>query len=132
MRTATRSLLSLAALVLAAGGGTHLLAFPGAARAVGGSNLPAFFAATFRALWLGDSATLFAQALAFGALAARPGLAARPLILVLALGPLANAVAIYITMGGFFAGHLLLLAGATALLAGALHRREECAVSGRE
>jgi hypothetical protein len=122
MRAATRILLAFAALCLAAGGATHAVAFPKAAMVIDGSNLSAFFASAFKGLWLSDSASLFASALAFGFIAARPGSAARPLILLLALAPLASAAMIYATMGNFFAGHLLLLASAAALLGGALHR----------
>jgi hypothetical protein len=121
MRTVARLLLALAALTLAAGGTAHAIAFRGAVRAVDGSALPAFFAGAFKGLWLSDSATLFAQALTFALIVARPGLAARPLILILALAPLASAAMIYMTMGRFFAGHLLLLASVAALLGGALH-----------
>jgi hypothetical protein len=41
---------------------------------------------------------------------------------LLALAPLAYATAIFATMGNFFAGHLMLLAGIAALIGGALHR----------
>jgi hypothetical protein len=41
---------------------------------------------------------------------------------LLALAPLAFATAIFATMGNFFAGHLMLLAGTAALIGGALHR----------
>jgi hypothetical protein len=51
-----------------------------------------------------------------------PGMASRSLVVLLALAPLAFATAIFATMGNFFAGHLMLLAGTAALVGGALHR----------
>lgn len=119
-----RLLLAFAALCLAAGSAAHAVAFPKAAPVIDGSNLPAFFAGAFKGLWLSDSASLFALALAFAFIATQPSSAARPLILLLALAPLASAALIYTTMGSFYAGHLLLLASAAALLGGALHGAE--------
>jgi hypothetical protein len=49
-------------------------------------------------------------------------MASRSLVVLLALAPLAFATAIFATMGNFFAGHLMLLAGTAALIGGALHR----------
>jgi len=116
-----RLLLAFAALCLAAGSAAHAVAFPRAAPVIDRSNLPAFFAGVFKGLWLSDSASLFTLALAFGFIAIQRRSATRPLILLLALAPLASAVLIYMTMGGFYAGHLLMLASAAALLGGALH-----------
>ena len=119
--TRARALLAFTALCLAAGSAAHAVAFPGAAPVIDGSNLPAFFTGAFKGLWLSDSATLFALALAFAFIATQPSSATRLLIVLLALAPLASAALIYMTMGSFYAGHLLLLASAAALLGGALH-----------
>jgi hypothetical protein len=82
---------------------------------------PGFFGATFKGLWLSESASLFCLALVFGVIVAKPCVAARRLVLVLALAPLACAVLIYATVGSFFAAHLLLFASAAALVGGTLH-----------
>ena len=120
MRFAPRLLLAFSSLCLAAGGAVHALAFPKAATMAEHSTLPAFFSAAFKGLWLSNSAASVAFALAFGSIAAFPGMASRSLVVLLALAPLAFATAIFATMGNFFAGHLMLLAGAAALIGGAL------------
>jgi hypothetical protein len=122
MRVASRLFLALGSLCLAAGGAIHALAFPKAATVAEHSTLPAFFSAAFKGLWLSDSVSSVALALAFGSIAANPRMASRSLIVLLALAPLAYATAIFATMGNFFAGHLMLLAGIAALIGGALHR----------
>ena len=120
VRAATTVLLGFVAVCLAAGGVLHGLAFLKAAQVIDRSNLPAFFAGTFKGLWLSESASLLGLGLVFGVIAAQPAFAARRLILLLALTPLACAAFIYTTVGSFFAGHLLSLAGAAALLGGIL------------
>jgi len=121
-RFAPRLLLAFTSLCLAAGGAVHALAFPNAATVAEHSTLPRFFSAAFKGLWICDSITSVALALAFGLIAAFPGMASRSLVVLLALAPLAFATAIYATMGNFFAGHLMLLAGTVALIGGALHQ----------
>jgi hypothetical protein len=121
MRFAPRLLLAFSSLCLAAGGAVHALAFQKAATVAAHSTLPPFFSAAFQGLWLCDSITSVALALAFGSIAALPGMASRSLVVLLALAPLAFATAIFATMGNFFAGHLMLLAGTAALIGGALH-----------
>jgi hypothetical protein len=122
MRFAPRILLAFSSLCLAAGGTVHALAFPKAATMADHSTLPAFFSAAFKGLWLSQCVASVALALAFGSIAAFPGMASRSLVVLLALAPLAFATAIFATMGNFFAGHLMLLAGTAALIGGALHR----------
>jgi hypothetical protein len=122
VRFAPRLLLAFSSLCLAAGGAVHALAFPKAATMAEHSTLPAFFSAAFKGLWLSNSVASVALALAFGSIAAFPGMASRSLVVLLALAPLAFATAIFATMGNFFAGHLMLLAGTAALIGGALHR----------
>ena len=122
VRPASRFLFALSALCMAAGSFVHALAFPKAAGVVSRSNLPYFFAAAFKGLWLSDSASLFTLALVFSFIAMRPHSATRPLAVLLGLVPLASALSIYSTIGNFFAGHVLLLASGAALLAGALRQ----------
>ncbi len=114
MRFSPRLLLAFSSLCLAAGGAVHALAFPKAAMVAEHSTLPAFFTAAFKGLWLSDSASCVALAIAFGSIAACPRIASRSLIVLLALAPLAFAGVIFATMGNFFAGHLMLLAGVVA------------------
>ena len=121
VRFAPRLLLAFSSLCLAAGGAVHALAFPKAATMAEHSTLPAFLSAAFKGLWLSNSAASVALALAFGSIAAFPGIASRSLVVLLALAPLAFATAIFATMGNFFAGHLMLLAGTLALIGGAIH-----------
>jgi hypothetical protein len=120
MGFARRLLLAFGWLCLAAGGAVHALAFPKAATVVEQSTLPVFFSAAFRGLWLNASVSSVAFALAFGSIAAFPHMASRSLVVLLALAPLAFAATILATMGNFFAGHLMLLAGTAALVGGAL------------
>jgi hypothetical protein len=46
------------------------------------------------------------------AIAARPGLAAKPLIMLVGFAPLCTAVVLFATMGNFTPGYLMLVAGA--------------------
>jgi hypothetical protein len=118
----SRLLLAASALVMAGAATIHALAFPGAAPVIDSSSMPAFFSGAFKALWLTNSTHLVGLALAFllGALA--PQVISRPLISALALAPLAAGGLIYLFIGGFFAGHLMVGAGALALM-GALLRQ---------
>ncbi len=111
----SRLSLAFSALLLVAGGVVHALSFPKAS-GVAAHGLNMFYASAFNGLWLSDSATSIALALAFASLAARPQWAAAPLVAILALAPIGSAIAIYWTMGLFFAGHLMLAAGVAALL----------------
>ena len=119
----SRLLLSLAAVLLLAGGVAHAVAFPNAARVIEGSNLPSFFAGAYKGLWLGDSTNLVGLALAFGFAAARPASCSRAVIFLLALLPIATAASIYSTLGSFWPAHVLLASGTAALLGGLLHAR---------
>ncbi|HEY3052760.1 MAG TPA: hypothetical protein VGK04_05155 [Thermoanaerobaculia bacterium] len=78
---------------------------------------PELFREQREALWLGDSATLLIVAVFFAAIAARPSMATRPALILVALIPAATAILIYMFVGNFYAGHLLLGASAAALLA---------------
>jgi hypothetical protein len=107
-------LLGTAALLSALGGAAHARAFPKAVIAFAASNLPHFYAGSSKGLWLSDSATLFILAAIFGTVAARPSLASKPLLMLVSLIPAGTAVFIYMFLGNFFAGHLLLLIAALA------------------
>jgi len=117
--TVSRVSLAGSALILAGGGIVHGLAYTKASNVVAHSDLEPLFATAFNALWLADSATSIVMAMVFAALAAQPSWATRPLVAILALVPLASAVVIYATMGAFFAGHIMLAAGAAALVGAA-------------
>jgi len=97
----------------------HAAAFPKALVAIDGSNLPHFYGGSSKGLWLADSATLFLLAAIFGLIALRPSLATRTVVILVALIPAATAVLLYAFLGGFIAGHLLLLIAVLALVAGA-------------
>lgn len=111
--TAPRILLASASVLQLLGGIAHSLAFPKASAALGTVRLPSFFSNSFKALWLADSATMFALAAVLAAIAIRPSAATKPVVLLLGLIPLFVAALIYTFLGAFFAGHLLL---ATAVL----------------
>ena len=121
MRFTSRLLLALSAICLAGGALVHARAFPKAAVIADHSTLPAFFSGAFKGLWICDSLSSMGLALALGAIAAFPTIAARPLVILLALPPLTFAAALFATLGNFFPGYLMLLAGAAALAGGLLH-----------
>jgi hypothetical protein len=114
----SRWLLALSALLLFLGGIAHAAAFGKAAAVLAASSVPSFFGNAFKALWLIDSSTQEILALTFGLAALKPATATRLSLSLAALIPAATAMVIYSFLGGFFAGHLLMLASATALWAG--------------
>ena len=120
MRIVSRCLLAVSALLLAGGGLAHALAYARASAVAEQSTMPKFFAAAFRGLWLSDALSSMVLALIFGLIALRPAMATRPLIMLMAASPIAVAVAIFCTMGNFYAGYLLLLSGTAALLGAVL------------
>ena len=93
----------------------HALAFSSAASAA--TALPPFFAGSLKLLWLADSAAMLALSAVFVFAAVRPDAAARPVIPILSLIPIATAMLIYRFVGAFFAAPLLATAGGLALLA---------------
>ena len=113
-----RLLLSLSALVLAAGGMMHARAFPKTLAAVAASDLEPFYRGSLKALWLIDSATLLTLAVVFAAVAARTKLVSRPVILLLAIIPAATAFFLYKFIGNFLPAHMLLGAAVAAVVAG--------------
>ncbi len=116
----SRGLLVLAALLLAAGGVVHALAFRKALPVIAGSNLPAFYANACKALWLGDATTLIGVGLFSLYLAARPSGASRVAILFVALVPFATAILLYVFVGNFWPGHILIAASLLMVVAAAL------------
>lgn len=115
---APRFLLVFSSLLSAVGGVLHADAFHRTLAAVATSNLTPFFGNSLKMLWLGDSSTLFLLASVFGFIAARPSTATRPVVVLIALLPAATAVLIYIFLGSFFAGHILLGIATAAFFAG--------------
>jgi hypothetical protein len=113
-----RFLLAFSSLLLAVGGAIHAAAFNRPLTAIATSNLTPFLGASFKLLWLADSTTMFILAAVFGLIAAQPSVATRLVVTVLALIPAATAVLIYVFLGGFFAGHILLATAAAAFFAG--------------
>jgi hypothetical protein len=113
-----RLLLAFASLLLTAGAAMHAAAFKRTLAAVATSDLRPFFGNSLKMLWLGDSATLFLLGALFALIAARPSVATRPVVMLLAFIPAATAVLIYVFLGSFFAGHLLMAIAAAAFFAG--------------
>lgn len=120
MRT-SRTLLALAACIFAFGGVVHALAYVTKASAqISGAQVPAFFAAELRGLWISDSTTLLAVAFLCGFIAMRPTASGRPAIMLIALVPAAIACVLYAFLGGFYAAHMLLFGSAMVAIAGYL------------
>jgi len=125
--TLARLLLACSSLTLAAGALLHAAAFGKALEVIAKSNLPPFFAASFRMLWIGDSATLILVAAIFAWVAVQPSVAKRPIVFLAALIPASTAALMYAFIGPFFAIPLLLApsvaAGLAVLLPGASETR---------
>jgi hypothetical protein len=115
---ASRFLLIFASVLLVAGAVIHAAAFHRASAALAASNLSPFFAGSFKLLWLADSTTMLILAAVFGVIAARPSAATRPVVMLVAMVYAAIAVLVYIFLGSFFAGHIMLTIAVAAFLAG--------------
>ena len=111
-----RALFALSSLTLLVGGLMHAAAFGKTVSAVSASDLPLFYANSLKGLWLIDAATLLTLAVAFGFLAARPTLASRPIVILLAIVPAATAFFLYKYIGNFLPAHMLLGAAAAAAI----------------
>jgi hypothetical protein len=98
------------------------MALPKAAAMAAHSTLPAFFVAAFDGLWACDSITSAGLAVALGAIASFPGIAARSLVIILALPLFGFTAALFATMGNFFPTYLNLAAAVATLAGGLLHR----------
>src|SRR5437867_7246276 len=114
MRSLGRLLLGSSAGILAVGGFMHATAFQRALSAVAASNLGSFYAQSFKALWLIDSATLLTLAIIFTLAAARPRAVSRAVIILLACIPAGTAFFQYLFLGAFVPAHMLLLAAVAA------------------
>jgi hypothetical protein len=108
MTLAARCLLAFSSFVFAIGGLMHAAAFSKTLAVIAKSNLPAFFANSFKMLWIADSATLLILAAIFASVAAWPHSANRVVLALLALVPAATAALMYAFIGPFFAIPLLL------------------------
>ena len=110
-----RALLTLSAVLSAVGGVMHGVAFPKARAAYDASNVAVFFGDSAKGLWIADSATLLLLAVIFGLAAAKPSTATRSSLILAACIPIGTAVILYTFLGGFFAGHLLMVIAALAI-----------------
>jgi hypothetical protein len=104
-----------ASLVLAIGAIMHAAAFQKIQEALFISNLTPFAADSLKVLWLANSATCLLVAAFFGCLVVNPSSANHFAALVVALIPAATAVMIYIFIGSFVGGHLLMAAALSAI-----------------
>jgi len=118
MTISPRILLGSSSFILALAGAAHAMAFRRARSAVTSSNLVPFFAGSFKSLWLIDSATCFILAGLLAFIAVNLSAAMQPVVIALALRPAANAFLIYRFLGSFYAGHILLAAAVSAVVAG--------------
>ena len=121
MKSLSRIFLGLAALVFAFGAWIHTSAFGRMSAGVAKSDLTPFLANGFRTLWLMDSSVQVALAVMFAFVALKPTATTKPIVLLIALVPLATAGFIYYFIGNFIGGHLF-LTGAFAAILGALFK----------
>ena len=115
-----RILLAISGALLLFGGLVHALAFKKVVTAVSASNLPEFYGKALKGLWLIDAATLITLAIVFGLIAARPVMASRTVVGLLALIPAGTAGLLYYFIGPFIPAHLLVTATVLALAGGVL------------
>jgi len=88
------------------------------------SDLPAFLGKGFKVLWLQDSVIQIVFAILFAFVAIRPSAATKPIVMLIALIPLATAGFIYHFIGNFIGGHIFLAGGVAAIL-GTLVKSEQ-------
>ncbi|MBV9618962.1 MAG: hypothetical protein JO201_07085 [Verrucomicrobia bacterium] len=119
MKTLGRLLLAFSAAIFSFGTWIHTSAFDRMSAGVAKSDLPSFLGSGLRTLWLMDSSVQIILALVFALVAIRPTLATKPIVVLIALIPLATAIFIYHFIGNFIGGHLF-VAGAVAAIVGAL------------
>jgi hypothetical protein len=110
-------------LILATGAAAHALAFKRALAALATVKLSAGMAGSFKALWLADSTTCLTVAAIFAFIAVRPSRIAGGLAMLVALIPAFTGIFIYEFLGNFYAGHMMVLAAASAFIAGLLLRQ---------
>ena len=121
MKTLSRILLAISAIVLLFGAWIHTSAFGRVSDAVAKSDLPPFLGKGFKTLWLQDSGLQIILAIVFGVLAIRPPAATRPIVLIIALIPTTTALLIYYFIGNFIGGHVFLAVAIAAILGGLLY-----------
>src|SRR5277367_2189661 len=121
MSRAPKVLLIFSSVLLALGAVMHASAFHKTDAAVAASNLAPFFGNSLRALWLADATTLWAVAALYALSAFKPSLSSRAVIWLTSFIPAATAFMLYVFLGAFFAGHLLMLAALTACIAGIMY-----------
>ena len=117
-----RSLLAVAAFILIGGALLHGSAFGKVEAGIAESGLSPVLGNAFRALWMADSTTTAAVGLLAALFAARPALAAPPVILLLALIPAFTGVFAYRFLGPSLPGHLMVLTTALMAVAALLPR----------
>jgi hypothetical protein len=121
---APKLLLVGAAVIFGGGSALHAAAFFSKnAAAIGAADLSPILRADLKALWLADSTTLMSMALVCVLLAVRPNSASPWLTLLLALIPISTALLVYVFLGPFYAGHLLIVGAALLVAAGLLSKR---------
>jgi hypothetical protein len=114
----SRFLFGVAAVIFMLGAAAHAKAFFGSAsRIIDAATVKSFFAGELKVLWLADSSTLMGLAVLSGLMAARPGWAARPLMLCLSWIPAATTAMLYFYLGPFYAAHMLLAATLMVIVA---------------
>ena len=117
---APKFLFAFASAVLALGGIAHAAVFGKALAALANADIRPAYAGAFKALWLADSTTCITVAAIFAYIALRPSVAAGRLAMMLAFVPAFTAIFIYVFLGNFYAGHMMLAAAMAAFLAGLL------------
>jgi hypothetical protein len=120
MKSLSRILLAFSALVFAVGTWIHTAAFGRVSAGVAKSDLPPFLANGFRTLWLMDSSVQIVLAIVFALVAIKPTAATKPVVLLVALIPLATTIFIYHFIGNFIGGHIFLVGALTAIVGGLL------------
>jgi hypothetical protein len=116
-----RLLLAASAAIFAFGAAMHAVAYVAKAQpSISGANLAPFMVSELKVLWLADSTTLMALALVLGLIAAKPASASKAVIMLLAIVPAAITVLLYVFLGPFYPGHMLLAASAMVFVAGVL------------
>ena len=113
-----RFFLTLSALVLVVGALMHAAAFNKVSSAIASSDIASFGGNSLKVLWLADSVTALLLGAVFGIAAARPSALTNWIVLLLSMIPAATAVLIYIFVGNFIGGHIMLAAAAAAFIGG--------------
>ena len=127
IKTISRILFAISALILAFGAYVHTSAFGKVTTAVAKSDLPEFFGKGLKVLWLQDSALQIIFAVVFAVLAIRPTAAPRWIVIMLGLLLLSTVTLVYCIIGNFVAGHLFFVAALAAIFGALLSRTQSAA-----